>query len=170
MIDISLIEKPVVMDDYNPLDNKFPVLFLGFIIKNEYDNQRLQLNENLNVEKKVHIWYDKKEKLKCLPLYGLFLKLNSKGVKIANNLKQQRKSGNMNLIVYENILDQHECTCNDCYGYFDTNVYPVDFKNFDTLTDDEISKDKKILQHLLEIDENKFDFQKFGSFITLILT
>tara|TARA_R110001583_G_scaffold12055_4_gene53719 strand:+ start:3845 stop:4357 length:513 start_codon:yes stop_codon:yes gene_type:complete len=170
MIDISLIETPVNMDDYNPLDNKFPVLFLGFIIKNEYDNQRLQLNKKMEVEKKVHVWYNKKEELKCLPLYGLFLKLNENGNKIANSLKQQRKSGNMNLIVYENILEQYEFTCNDCYGYFDGNVYPVDFKYFDKLTDDKISKDKKILQHLLELDENKFDFQKFGSFITLILT
>ena len=133
MIDISLIETPVNMDDYNPLDNKFPVLFLGFIIKNEYDNQRLQLNKKMEVEKKVHVWYNKKEELKCLPLYGLFLKLNENGNKIANSLKQQRKY-------------------------------------FDKLTDDKISKDKKILQHLLELDENKFDFQKFGSFITLILT
>ena len=64
MIDISLIETPVNMDDYNPLDNKFTVLFLGFIIKNEYDNQRLQLNKKMEVEKKVHVWYNKKEELK----------------------------------------------------------------------------------------------------------
>ena len=38
-----------------------------------------------------------------------------------------------------------------------------------TSVNDEISKDKKILQHLLCLDENKFDFHKFGAFKLLIL-
>ena len=33
-----------------------------------------------------------------------------------------------------------------------------------------ISKDKKILQHMLNLNENKFDFQKFGSILSLIIT
>ena len=69
-----------------------------------------------------------------------------------------------------NILSEYNLSCNDCYGYFYKNVYPIDNRHFDKLTDDEIGKDKKIFQHLLNVNENKFDFQKFGSLKLLLLT
>jgi len=49
-------------------------------------------------------------------------------------------------------------------------VYPIDFNKFRYLSQGEGSKDKKILQHMLNLDESKFDFQKFGSILSLILT
>ena len=46
----------------------------------------------------------------------------------------------------------------------------IDFNKFRYLTDDKLSEDKKILQHMLNLNEDKFDFQKFGSILSLILT
>ena len=67
-------------------------------------------------------------------------------------------------------LSEFNLTCNDCYAYFKSGIYPIDFNKFRCLTDDKISKDKKILQHMLNLNESKFDFQKFGSIIALIIT
>jgi|TARA_E500000318_G_C3491945_1_gene184756 hypothetical protein len=169
MIDISLIEEPVNLNDYKSYDEGMPKLFLGYVIKNEYDNQRLQLNDKLNPKKRSYVYKDKLG-LNVLPLYGLFFNLNETGISISNALVRQKNADNINLVVYENILEQYDFSCNDCYGYFDKNIFPVDFKYFDKLTDDNIALDKKILQKLLSLNENKFDFQKFGSIITLILT
>ena len=43
MIDITLVDKPVNIENYQPFDRNRPCLFLGFAIKNEYDNQRLKI-------------------------------------------------------------------------------------------------------------------------------
>ena len=61
-------------------------------------------------------------------------------------------------------------TCHDAYSYLNKRIFPIDFKAFTHLTDDPIIDDKKILQHLLELDEGEFNFQRFGAFKLLILT
>lgn len=75
----------------------------------------------------------------------------------------------MTLNIYESILSEYTVSCNNSYSYLNKRIYPLDFKYFDIICDDELVEDKKILQHLLQIDENKFDFQQFGSFKLLIL-
>jgi hypothetical protein len=105
-----------------------------------------------------------------LPLYGICLELNELGEEIINLIKRQEQANNINLVVYQNLLSQYNITCNDSYGYFKRGIYPIDFNKFRYLTDNSISKDKKILQHMLNLNENKFDFQKFGSILSLIIT
>ena len=46
MIDVSLVDVPVSMDDFSYETPLQPSIFLGFIIKNEYDNKRLKINED----------------------------------------------------------------------------------------------------------------------------
>lgn len=170
MIDVSLVEKPVNGNDFNLLyEIDKPCLFIGHILKNEYDNQRLQLNDDYNPVKFFTI-YSENGELKLLPLYGILRELNDEGKRLVKLLKGQENRGNINLIIYENIINQHDITCNDCYAYYKQHIYPIDFNKFRKLTDDEIATDKKILQHLLNLDESKFDFQKFGSILSLILT
>lgn len=167
MIDISLVEVPVNLDDFETFNEERPCLFLGFAVKNEYDNQRLQINEKYKPSKQLFA-FEKDDKFKVLPLYGLFIKLNDVGRQLANILIEQEKSG-MNINVYSDILNQYNISCRDSYSYLNKNIYPIDFQHFADLTTDKIKDDGKILQHLLELDDNKFDFQKFGAFKLLIL-
>ena len=78
-------------------------------------------------------------------------------------------AGNMNIDRYEKILAEYNLSCNDSYSYLNKRIYPIDFAHFKELTDNSLRDDNKILQHLLNLDEHKFDFQKFGSFKLLIL-
>lgn len=167
MINFNLADNPVNCDKFDVELPLRPSLFLGFILKNEYDNQRLEINEKYKPRKFLRICEENK-KLDVVPLYGLCLELNEEGKKITKILTRQEKI-NMNLVIYENILSQFNLTCDDCYGYFRKGLYPIDFNKFRYLTDNEASKDKKILQHMLSLDDNKFDFQKFGSIISLLL-
>ena len=169
MIDISLVEQPVNIDNFETKLPFRPSLFLGFILKNEYDNQRLKIKENYNPKKFVYIC-EKEKKLDIVPLYGILLKLNKQGNDLTNLIQRQVKANNINLVVYENLLSQFNLKCDDCYGYFRKGIYPLDFNKFRVITDDVISEDKKILQHMLELNESKFDFQKFGSILSLIIT
>ena len=168
MIDVALVDEPVNGDSFELIDIDRPYLFLGHIVKNQYDNLRLKLNDKYN-PKKFYASYKEDNKWNMLPLYGITLKLNDTGIKLAKLLNEQ-ESKNINLIIYENLISQFNLSCGDCYNYFKNKIYPIDFNKFRYLTDNEISKDKKILQHILEIDEKKFDFQKFGSINCLIIT
>ena len=49
-------------------------------------------------------------------------------------------------------------------------MYPIDFDNLKSICEDSFNEDKKIFQHLLNIDEKVFDFQKFASLRLFILT
>lgn len=169
MIDVSLVEEPVNGKSFQIVDVDKPCLFLGHIVKNEYDNRRFSLNEEYN-PKKFYTSYQEWGKWGMLPLYGIVMQLNETGNKLANIIKEQEARQNINLIIYENILNQFDITCDNCYAYFKNKIYPIDFNKFRYLTDNEIAKDKKILQHLLNLDESKFDFQKFGSITCLLLT
>ena len=167
MIDISLVEIPVNLDDFETFHEERPCLFLGFAIKNEYDNQRLQINDKYKPSKQLFA-FEKNDEFKVLPLYGLFVKLNTAAKKLATTLIEQEKR-EMNINTYSDILNQYNISCRDSYSYLNKNIYPVDFEHFADLTTNEIKDDSKILQHLLELDDNKFDFQKFGAFKLLIL-
>jgi len=169
MIDVSLVESPVNSESFLCEIPLKPSIFLGFIIKNEYDNRRLEINEEYNPKKFFHIYKDN-NKSNMLPLYGICLQPNDFGNNIIKLINEQEKLYDINLVVYQNLLSEFNLTCNDCYAYFKSGIYPVDFNKFRILTDNVISKDKKILQHMLNLNESKFDFQKFGSIISLIIT
>tara|TARA_R100000278_G_C5418714_1_gene145791 strand:- start:147 stop:665 length:519 start_codon:yes stop_codon:yes gene_type:complete len=168
-IDITLATVDCNLSDFSEFKTKLPTLFLGFVIKNEYDNQRLTLSEKYSPSKQLFLFERPDKTCSLLPLYGIFLNLNDIGVKLSSVLLQQDLEGKMDLKNYQKLLYEYRVSCNDYYSYLNKRVYPIDFNCLDKITNDEISKDKKILQHLLCLDENKFDFHKFGAFKLLIL-
>ena len=168
-INISLVESPVDITKFTEFQSELPTLFLGFAIKNEYDNQRLQINEKYNPSKQLFLFEKKKDDYNLLPLYGIFFKLNESGKKLASILLGEDLENKLSFQSYENILFEYKVSCNDSYSYLNRRIYPIDFKHLNSLSNDELAKDPKILQHLLCIDENKFDFHKFGAFKLLIL-
>ncbi len=171
MIDMSLIDTPVNTDKFKPFNKQYlPCLFLGFDIKNEYDNQRLTINKLYKPQKLLFIFEKNKDKYEVLPLYGLFLPLNKLGITLCTTLVNQELSDNIDINIYSNILAEYNMSCIDSYTYLNKRIYPIDLKYFSDLTDHVTRDDKKILQHLLNLDDNKFDFQKFGAFKLLILS
>lgn len=175
MINIALTDQPVNTDRFNAYDQKLPTLFLGFAIKNEYDNQRLEICEEYNPKRVLFVFENKDEVSKIdnefsvLPLYGLFIDLNHHGENLAKTLLSTDLTDKLDINQYEKILSEFNFSCNDSYSYFNKRIYPIDFTHFKELTDNSLKEDTKILQHLLNLDEHKFDFQKFGSFKLLIL-
>lgn len=162
MIPISLVEEPVEMNDYKFLlgDDYEPFLFLGFVIKNEYDNQRLKIDERYDPQK---ICVVKHATSKAIPLYGIVLSPNSKVRELINIVKEQHKTGPITLSTYKNLLSQYSLSCEHTYYYFNDAVLPIDFTNLKAVCDEPISNDKKIFQHLLSLDDEHFDFQSFAA-------
>ena len=170
MIDIEYTSKQV--DTTSFTDNPpRPVLFLGFVIKNEYDNLRIKLNEKYNPKKFIIFINDGKGTPSgMIPLYGIALTPNDNIKKLMQTLHSQEEQGVMNLEVYEKLISQFDLQCKETYGYFQQGVYPIDFTNLKSVCDDTFNSDKKIFQHLLDLDEKVFDFQRFASLKLFILT
>tara|TARA_A100000172_G_scaffold80239_1_gene69222 strand:+ start:1435 stop:1953 length:519 start_codon:yes stop_codon:yes gene_type:complete len=168
-IDISLASVDCDLAKFTEFKTTLPTLFLGFVIKNEYDNQRLTISEKYKPTKQVFLFERTNETCSLLPLYGTYFKLNKTGRELASVLLQEDLDRDMDLKKYQNILFEYKVTCNDYYSYLNKRIYPIDFKCLEKITDNENAKDPKILQHLLQLDENKFDFHKFGAFKLLIL-
>jgi hypothetical protein len=171
MIPISLVETPVNIDDYKILNQPESsyVLFLGFIIRNEYDNKRLKLSDNFNTFKFLHVKKENNQIVSCIPLYGLLLTPNDDIKNLIKTLKTQEKVNELSLITYKNIISQYNFSCDNTYSLFSDTVFPIDFHNLKSVCTDTFKDDKKIFQHLLSLDEKHFDFQCFASLKLLIL-
>jgi hypothetical protein len=183
MIDIALTDQPVNTDNFTAFDKKLPCLFLGFAIKNEYDNKRLKICPSYNPDRKLFVFEQTKTpgynaigsdasstySVNVMPLYGLFLELNKSGKHLAKTLLNEEVGGNIDIGRYEKIIAEFNFSCSNSYSYLQKRIYPVDINHLKELTDNSLGDDNKVLQHLLEMDDNRFDFQKFGSFKLLIL-
>jgi len=168
MIDIETISKPI---DYTTFDfvgsvKEYPILFLGFVIKNQYDNLRVNIDSKYNPVNLLHFSKDRKT---VTAFKGVKLTPNSNVKKLFNAIKIQENLS-MNLGTYENLLNQYGFACKETYGYFTPGTYPIDFNNLKSICEDSFNTDKKIFQHLLGLDEKNFDFQKFSSLKLFILT
>lgn len=169
MADAKLVNTPIDISCYSTFNpENLPCLFIGFITENEYDSQRLKIDVKYNPEKLIYI-YERDKEFKVLPLYGLYLPLNQASTDLTKVLLDREATGRMELETYQYILKQHNLSCDDAFYHFNKHVYPIDFKHFKKLTDDTISHDELILQHLLNMNEDEFDFEKFGAFKVAIL-
>jgi len=168
MIDIETVNKPIDYEQYNFVSNikEYPILFLGFVIKNQYDNLRVNLQESYNP---INLLHFSKDKQSVTALKGIKLIPNSNVKKIYNAIKMQEQLV-MNLIVYENLLNQYGFACKETYGLYAPGMYPIDFYNLKSICDNDFNNDKKIFQHFLGLDDKIFDFQKFSSLKLFILT
>jgi hypothetical protein len=167
MIDIDLTSRPPNSDGFVvPNHDEYPILFLGFLIKNEYDNQRIEISKAFNPKNIFHL---SKDRQTLTALRGIKLKPNSTVHGLIKSIQNQEKLG-ITLVTYQNLLSQFSFSCKETYNFFDKGIYPIDFVNLKSICDDSFNNDKKIFQHILGLDEKVFDFQKFSSLKLFILT
>ena len=102
MITIEHSFEEIQEKDFSPTPPKqYPILFLGFVIKNQYDNMRIELNSKYNPVKFYHVL-----KSGVIPLNGIVLTPNDNLKKVIESITNQEKSNNMNLVIYENLISQ----------------------------------------------------------------
>ena len=167
MINIDLVNVTVDIKNYSiATQDEYPMLFLGFVIKNQYDDERIQLSEKYNPVKFIHF---SKDRSTFTALKGIKLLQNDIINSLSKQIELQEKQV-MNLAIYKNLLSQFGFDCKETYSFFSPGTYPVDFNNLKSVCTDEFNTDKKIFQHLLNLDENIFEFQKFSSLKLFILT
>jgi len=100
---------------YPPLEKKqYPCLFLGYIIKNKYDEERYSICNSLNP---VRFTYPTSSKIN---FYGI---ISTKQNKFLSLLKEKQP---LNLNDYSNFCSEQNMSCYSCFLYFFPYLYPVD--------------------------------------------
>jgi len=100
---------------YNEVD--FPKIFIGCIIKNRYDEERVDILESANPERIV--FFD-------TFLYGSLFEPCGKYANLVESIKNYRQ---IDLYTYNKELLKNNLSCEDNFGYFGGGLYPIDPKH-----------------------------------------
>ncbi len=107
---LLLNEEP--KEKYKDIENS--KVFVGCIIKTEYDEKRIKIKENLNPNR---IKYKNKK------LYGCLFEPNDKFKNIFKGFSEYK---NLDLYVYDKILKENNFSCEENFAYFKDGLYPID--------------------------------------------
>lgn len=123
---LELAETPPNIDRYEPyVQYGCPILIYGTPIRNEYDHERLCINEKYNP---VRV----RSGDRCF--YGLLLqptKLMEKLCNVTNRLPMDHPE---HVDMYKKRLALCGLTCDSCWAHLDENIFPIDAKNLPRLT------------------------------------
>lgn len=100
---------------YAPLHLQEPMLFAGYIIKNEYDEQRFQIADNLQATR-----FSFQTLNQCYNMYGITRKSSAQFLQLLQHKQID------NLIDYNSFLTLHGLSCLTCFLHFTPGLYPLD--------------------------------------------
>lgn len=127
MVHYSLAEAPVRIEEYATLlKSDKPLLLLGSVIKNRYDEDRLIFNESIPI-KSVIVGKTAIKGIALEPSLDLNLDL------LFEQLKMVADS-TLTSAFYEKTLKQFNLSSSECYSYLRKSVYPVNGECIDTIT------------------------------------
>jgi hypothetical protein len=102
-------------EQYNTINT--PKVFIGCIIRSEYDEKRIKIKDNLYPVRVIHNNYN---------LYGL---LFDPKPEIQNVINVIEKYNDIDLYTYNKILKENNFSCNDNFKFLEKDLYPLDFSN-----------------------------------------
>lgn len=104
---------------YNKLDSD--KIFIGCCIKSQYDEERININEQLDPQRIDHC-----ERF----LYGLLFEPERTYLEFCKDLE---KIKSIDLYSYNKILLKNNLSCEENFGYLEDGLYPLDQKHIQDL-------------------------------------
>ena len=127
MIHYSLAEDPVRIEEYTTLlKTDKPLLLLGSIIKNRYDEARLVFNESARI-KSIIIGDTTIKGIQLDPSLVLNLDLLFEQLKLVSDPTLTPE-------FYEKTLKQFNLSSSECYSYLRKSIYPINGECITTIT------------------------------------
>ena len=114
MVNLELTHK-APQKKYAPLHLDCPKLFAGYIIRSEYDEQRLQIDRKFNPQR-----FSFATETGAYNLYGLLQDT------AANFVKKIENKNITNINDYSYVLALEGLSCITCFLHFSPGMYPVD--------------------------------------------
>tara|TARA_R110000824_G_scaffold390012_1_gene586308 strand:+ start:464 stop:1015 length:552 start_codon:yes stop_codon:yes gene_type:complete len=149
-IDLNLTHQEVDPSLFEPIDyNQIPKLFLGFIIKNNFEFNALQCNDI--VKDRAHLCGFEGQ-IEPVYLRGIFMDPSPAVEKIIEKL-EQIISIDVNIIFnqYIQILNQFNLSCNNTYAYLMDGIYPIDIIHLNKVTQNKDNQPKSYVEYASEI-------------------
>lgn len=133
-ISTSLVDQEVDPLRFPPLDySKTPLLFIGYVIKNEFDYNALKCHENA-IELGHLCGID--GRIEPIFLRGMSLKPSKVMEHIIKRVcKLHTIDTNKIFNKYIKILNSYNLTCNNSYGYLMDGLYPIDIVHLQQMED-----------------------------------
>lgn len=160
----SLIDTPIDQTTFQVFGKKsYPLICAGILMRSRFDQARISLNKKYKPFDVFHLNYNKGN-INFLCLRAIPLTFNKTFQPLVNQLVQ---TPHINLSQYKNLIAEFNLTCDECYGYYNPTVFPIDAVHIKTLTKkfDKTDLYSKVLN--IKIDPQWFGF---GSFTLFILT
>lgn len=163
ILNFSQTEKPAEFEKFKEID--YPSFFFGFIVRNEYDQKRLKINDSFSPKYIFHRYG--KNMNEMMFLYGLTAKVNDE---ILPCIYPLRENPNLNKEQYEACLNQLDVECNDCYLFLSKNLYPINSFYAHRFFNSKEFKHLNNFSEMLERDPNLAPYHTISSFHLFLLT
>lgn len=172
---INLIDAPVTTSDYRPIrTDNLPMVFFGFRIKSQYDEQRISIKDKYHPQRIMH--FSSTGELEPTFYYGIRLSpsaefdnllraLNSYHQRLTEYKKKYTQFAHekgldqteiMSIALhyfkkdYCKLLNNYRLTCSECHGYLQDGVYPIDTKHTQLLTNENLPTSPEFLLNKVE--------------------
>lgn len=147
-------------------DKDYPFCIFGFQLKNAYDQLRLKIKSEYNVQDYIHFLPDS-EAIPSL-FRGIKIKPKADIVSLFSRIEFLNTSlTDIPVKHYESILSEYGLTCRNCYAFLQKGIYPIDGECINNFTKTKI--DINDLYTKAFDTENVPLFQSIGYFTIFIL-
>ena len=127
---LDLVDSPLDLSLFTPYDHlDQPILLLGSIIKNIYDQQRSMIRDEF---KPLNIRVSTNDKTICL--HGITLQPSPLFKQLYNILKSFPFDIKDVTEIYKQRLKLYNLSCNECWGYLQPHIFPIDISNIDKIS------------------------------------
>jgi hypothetical protein len=127
LLDTDLAQQPLELDNFKFLTpDDYPLALVGFKLKNLYDQKRISLSPKYNPLDVVHRISPCADNI--MAFRGISILLSKSYLSLIQQLENFNKIEKVSRKVYQNLLGEFTLTCEDCYGYLNKGVYPIDGK------------------------------------------
>lgn len=168
LLDVELSNEPLDIETFSYLsDSDYPVVLLGFQLKNLYDQKRLVFKPQYKTNDIIH--FVPQETM--MPKFFRGIKLGIKTsvisfVQMLENLSCTSEK-DINIFIYKEILNRFNLSCENCYAYLNKGIFPIDSQCLKNISNDDISSEE--LYSLIDTQKTNA-FQGIGYPVIYILT
>jgi hypothetical protein len=169
LLGIDLVEQPLDIDCFSYLDDKdYPLVLLGFQLKNLYDQKRLIIKPEYNPIDVIH--FVPGESIMPKFFRGIKINVNARFNYLITKLEAlgSSKTENINKDFYVETLNEHNLSCNNCFAYLRKGIYPIDSEHLDLFSNTKLNQ-SDLYTKLLDVQEVN-SFQALGYFVIYVLS
>jgi hypothetical protein len=143
LLDVELVNEPLEIDSFSYLsDSDYPVIMLGFQLKNLYDQKRITVSQQYKSIDIIH--FIPKETMMPKFFRGVRIPIRSEYIPLISSLETLGLTDQEEIkpTEYKALLQKFNLTCNNCFAFLQKGIYPIDSECLNTFSSQKFSIDE----------------------------